>query len=488
MWIRFVLSLWLTAVSIGTIILLQLSAAGNSLPLSNVHTLLKGGSLTNESNSIRSSSSIIPKSGLSNYSAEKITGVGIVKDFNGKGSDNTRKSKFIRSGPFFMQDLQSPAIWHGALIPAQSSKYRFTWNKAGLDEKSDSNLFYNYTNAIKDAEDYWKNISTTPPSIKETKQLHRGSSLTGVCLYPSAKRNSCSKNTSALHAQQTGGNDSPSEESEPNFLKRIKDFVTNFSLFGFPNWNVAQSSPNIEGRSLLATPCSCNNRTATLGVNTSADSPAPLPHGANVAPSEGSNNVAPQRFSTFQHDLLEQQNFYRSQAGLEKLQWDETLERFITNHIITLDMKQSCLLHHSLHQQRAQVGKFTSIGENLYARWGEFFPPPGSRPATAWYNEISCYRYGTVGNSCTKNPNPLCKNVTGFDSSVMVGHFTQLMWEESTHVGCAGLRCASFKGNGNKYIVGCSYGSTKTKYGGNVAGQYPFRGAVADNLNLSRCT
>ena len=82
-------------------------------------------------------------------------------------------------------------------------------------------------------------------------------------------------------------------------------------------------------------------------------------------------------------------------------------------------------------------------GENL--RWSY---PPGSQGAASavnsWYNEIGAYNFN--------NP--------GFSSAT--GHFTQVIWRNSTQLGCAKAVCGN-----NDYWV-CRYGPA-----GNITGQFP---------------
>ena len=67
---------------------------------------------------------------------------------------------------------------------------------------------------------------------------------------------------------------------------------------------------------------------------------------------------------------------------------------------------------------------------------GPILLEPG-KATTAWYNEVSGYNFG--------NPDA---------SSGDVGHFTQVVWVGSTHLGCASAKC-SFGG----YMTYCNYGA-----------------------------
>ena len=166
-----------------------------------------------------------------------------------------------------------------------------------------------------------------------------------------------------------------------------------------------------------------------------------------------------------------------------------------------------------------KVGKFQRVGENLYMSWGsQSAKPKGAGVANSWYDEVHCYKYGPIGNSCTTYPNAKCTTETGFPQdpryvmtgmfdphpptlsppsqvhpiSVWVcgcrgaGHFTQLMWESVTHIGCAMHGCGKVNGRWS-FLAGCVYGSTTKPYGGNMYGQYPFSDKVAAKLKLPAC-
>jgi hypothetical protein len=117
---------------------------------------------------------------------------------------------------------------------------------------------------------------------------------------------------------------------------------------------------------------------------------------------------------------------------------------------------------------------FYYVGENLYKVIG--MEPTGGGIADAWYAEMKDYRYGSVGESCTKGclgrTNPPCQT----------GHFTQMMWKDSTSIGCAMEKCA---GASDTFVAVCQYGP-----GGNLVGEIPFDPQTASRLSLgtTQCT
>jgi hypothetical protein len=120
------------------------------------------------------------------------------------------------------------------------------------------------------------------------------------------------------------------------------------------------------------------------------------------------------------------------------------------------------------------TGGFYYVGENLYKVIG--MEPTGGGIADAWYAEMRDYRYGTVGESCTKGclgrATPPCQT----------GHFTQMMWQDSTSIGCAMEKC---NGASDTFVAVCQYGP-----GGNIVGEVPFDPQTASRLQLgaTQCT
>jgi len=91
------------------------------------------------------------------------------------------------------------------------------------------------------------------------------------------------------------------------------------------------------------------------------------------------------------------------------------------------------------------------FGENIYAASG------GTTSATnvvhSWASEVSSYDYAT--NAC----------------SGTCGHYTQVVWRDSTQVGCALANCTTNSpfGSGNWVFVVCDYTPP-----GNFVGQRPY--------------
>lgn len=104
---------------------------------------------------------------------------------------------------------------------------------------------------------------------------------------------------------------------------------------------------------------------------------------------------------------------------------------------------------------------YTSIGQNLYATTGNFVNLTSA--IQLWYDEKPHYTYDTL--KCADGE--------------MCGHYTQVVWATSRHVGCAYQRCRPLTGAYSRavYLV-CNYAPA-----GNYVGAKPFTKGPA----CSRC-
>merc|ERR1719272_2413698 len=91
-------------------------------------------------------------------------------------------------------------------------------------------------------------------------------------------------------------------------------------------------------------------------------------------------------------------------------------------------------MKHSSRQSRANIGGVPFLGENLA------LGATGTRGVDMWYNEIKLTSGGRV---------------SAFSSGI--GHYTQVVWKETTKLGCAV----------NGRLLVCQYG-----IGGNMGGQF----------------
>ncbi|RQM07255.1 hypothetical protein DH86_00000969 [Scytalidium sp. 3C] len=120
---------------------------------------------------------------------------------------------------------------------------------------------------------------------------------------------------------------------------------------------------------------------------------------------------------TFMNDLLVAHNFYRKEHNASALVWNTTSATFGAKYA------QGCEFKHS--------GGPT--GENLASGF-----PNATAAVDAWGLEREKYNF----------------NKPGFSEDT--GHFTQLVWSNTTSVGCGRVNCAGKNGTPGWYIV-CEY-------------------------------
>ena len=132
-------------------------------------------------------------------------------------------------------------------------------------------------------------------------------------------------------------------------------------------------------------------------------------------------------------EMLQKHNELRSRHNSPPLHYSKKLEKAAKKWAKVLK-KGGCTMVHS-------HGKVGDYGENLF--WAsplttirtdannhktytrKLQKVNASQVAQAWYDEISFYDYDT--NSCKKGE--------------MCGHFTQLVWDTTTELGCYAISC-----------------------------------------------
>ncbi len=85
-----------------------------------------------------------------------------------------------------------------------------------------------------------------------------------------------------------------------------------------------------------------------------------------------------------------------------------------------------------------------------------------------------------MNSPCTLKNDNECSNRAPPASFKNTGHFTQMMNERLTHIGCAVKAC----GDGSM-VAGCQYGNIDGVSATNDGGILPFNARVAGNLKLS---
>ena len=133
--------------------------------------------------------------------------------------------------------------------------------------------------------------------------------------------------------------------------------------------------------------------------------------------------------------ITDAHNAIRSEKGLPPLWWDESLAEISLEWITHLS-NEGCVMEHNWD---------SPYGENLY--WSTF-DSLVEDVVLSWASEEEFYDY--ENNSCQENE--------------MCAHYTQIVWEDTTHVGCAVLDCS----DGSELWM-CNYDPA-----GNWVGEHPY--------------
>ncbi|KAG6016407.1 hypothetical protein E4U43_003691 [Claviceps pusilla] len=131
----------------------------------------------------------------------------------------------------------------------------------------------------------------------------------------------------------------------------------------------------------------------------------------------------------FTSAILNSTNFYRRAHNASDLHWNHTLADFARNHLLDKRGGGGCLFAHS-------GGPY---GENLARGYADV-----TASVEAWGEEAAAYDY------------------RGAAFSLGTGHFTQLVWKDTTDVGCGRRWC----GREGWYLV-CEYWPR-----GNIVGRF----------------
>ena len=148
----------------------------------------------------------------------------------------------------------------------------------------------------------------------------------------------------------------------------------------------------------------------------------------------------------------EAHNLWRVRVGVPELAWSEDIAANAQAYADT------CPRGHSSQASRQDVGDFAQLGENLYWHSSASSDPVLGVPA--WASERKDFDFGDVIERDTEPP---------------VGHYTAMVWDHTTHVGCGVARGCSPWGT----TLVCQYGEA-----GNYLGQTPYGYTVGDCLDL----
>lgn len=153
---------------------------------------------------------------------------------------------------------------------------------------------------------------------------------------------------------------------------------------------------------------------------------------------KGQPSPPKEKDSAFIHSILQEHNAFRNELQLSDLAWSADLAadaQAWANHLAKIDKGD--------HDQSIRGRE----GENIW--WGTTGAFTYTEMVDFWGNEKAAFVYGIF---------PDCSNGSG-----VVGHYTQVVWKNTTKVGCA------LATNGEKDYLVCRYSPA-----GNIIGQKPF--------------
>jgi glioma pathogenesis-related protein 2 len=125
--------------------------------------------------------------------------------------------------------------------------------------------------------------------------------------------------------------------------------------------------------------------------------------------------------STFENEILKRHNQYRKKHGVAKLEWNDSIASYAQQWAHTL-ARENRMRHRGQRK----------YGENIYWRSGGSVN--GKMPVDSWYREIKDYNFKRQGFSSR------------------TGHFTQVVWKNTTEIGCG----KSVSSSGGIFVV-CNY-------------------------------
>jgi len=143
--------------------------------------------------------------------------------------------------------------------------------------------------------------------------------------------------------------------------------------------------------------------------------------------------------------ILAAHNSARSAVGVGPMAWDESLAATAQAWANTCtDSDGNGLIDHNANRS---AGYPWYVGENVAGSTGSM---TGPNAVSLWVDEQQYYTYAT--NTCV--------------AGQVCGHYTQVVWADSTHVGCGISSCAALTFHTS---IVCDYGP-----GGNIYGEWPY--------------
>jgi pathogenesis-related protein 1 len=151
--------------------------------------------------------------------------------------------------------------------------------------------------------------------------------------------------------------------------------------------------------------------------------------------------------------ILTMHNETRAEVGVNKeLIWSDLIAKDAQNYADIL-AKSGAFEHDPKNHEGYENGQY---GENLYASTATLTKDGIAKGVQAWIDEKAFYHYGRVGDETTCDVGEQC------------GHYTQIIWENTSKVGCATsiYKRGDFK---DGYVLVCKYQTP-----GNYIGETPY--------------
>jgi pathogenesis-related protein 1 len=138
-------------------------------------------------------------------------------------------------------------------------------------------------------------------------------------------------------------------------------------------------------------------------------------------------------------------NAVRAGVCVGPLTWDPALAATASAWVAQCQSAGGAILDHNPNRG----GGATYFGENIFAASGDGLAT-ASGAVNAWAAEAASYHGEPISSAVVQ----------------AAGHYTQLVWANTTRVGCAKHRCANITYG---YTIVCDYAP-----GGNIVGQRPY--------------
>jgi pathogenesis-related protein 1 len=132
--------------------------------------------------------------------------------------------------------------------------------------------------------------------------------------------------------------------------------------------------------------------------------------------------------------------------ALPPVSWDPILADSAYNYLVKCKSSGTTMVDHNANRSSDYValGGSGYVGENIYAMQGAAAKPTDA--VDLWMSEASSYDYATNTGDA--------------------GHYTQVVWRDSVHIGCAIVTCSAMKYSNT---ILCDYSP-----GGNMNGKKPY--------------